>query len=374
MNEQQFRLNVFQLTSVHSYEDTRIYFKECSSLAKIGYKIHLVAPDAPDTIIEDIHLYSVPKIKDNRLKRMTKTVWCVYEKARKINADIYHFHDPELIPIGLALKAQGRKVIYDVHEDLPRQILNKHYIPKTLRKAISFLIEIIENFSAKHFDGIVAATPFINERFSKIGCNTVNVNNYPILSELYIPEINWEAKEKAVCYIGGIWEQRGIYEMVEAIGQTNAKILLAGKFPHAEQRHKAVSMPGWANVKELGHLNRKGVADTLSKSMAGLVVLHPIINYLDALPVKMFEYMSAGIPVIASNFPLWKEIVEGNECGICVNPMNPEAIANAIKWIINNPEKAKLMGQNGRKAIQKKYNWENEGEKLCNFYQEIIST
>ncbi|MDJ0696057.1 glycosyltransferase family 4 protein [Mastigocoleus sp. MO_188.B34] len=373
MIDKQLKLHVCKLTSVHPYNDIRIYFKECYSLAKTGYNMHLIAPGAPDNLVEIIHLYSVPKVKSNLLKRMIKTIWDVYIKALEINADLYHFHDPELIPIGLILKAKGKKVIYDVHEDVPRQILSKEYIPRLSRRIVSKLTESIENFACKHFDAIVTATPYICDRFSKLGCNAVNINNYPILSELHIPEINWEEKEKAVCYVGGIWEQRGIYEMVKAIGQTNTKLLLAGNFSSTEQRNKVVSMSGWANVKELGYLDRKGVADTLAKSIAGLVVLHPIINYLDALPVKMFEYMSAGIPVIASNFPLWKEIIEGNKCGICVDPMNPKAIAKAIQWIVDNPNEAKRMGENGRKAVEEKYNWENEADKLRALYKELQS-
>jgi glycosyltransferase involved in cell wall biosynthesis len=368
------RINICHLTSVHPYDDTRIYVKECSTLANANYEIHLVAPNSPNEVIGKIHLHSIPKIRNNRLKRMTKTAWSIYRQALEINADVYHFHDPELIPIGLILKTKGKIVIYDVHEDVPRQILSKSYIPKNFRHLISRAVESLEKFACQHFDGIVAATPFIYERFLKVDSTAINVSNFPILNELYLPETSWKKKEKSVCYVGGIWDKRGIFQMVEAIGQTDAHLLLAGKFTHPEQRQKAMEMSGWANVRELGLLNRKEVAQTLAKSMAGLVTLHPIVNYLDALPVKMFEYMCAGIPVIASDFPLWKQIVEENECGICVDPLNPKGIAEAIKWIINNPEKANLMGQNGRKVVQEKYNWENEGEKLCNFYREIIST
>ncbi|MDJ0773399.1 MAG: glycosyltransferase family 4 protein [Mastigocoleus sp. MO_167.B18] len=363
---------VVHLTSVHTPFDTRIFHKECTSLVNYIYKVVLIVCHTQDEFVKNTKIRSIIK-PQNRQERIFKTIWKILEYAIDEDAYIYHFHDPELIPIGLILKAKGKKVIYDVHEDLPRQILNKNYIPKPLRKFLASLIEVIENFSAKHFDGIVTATPFINFRFSEIGCNTVNVNNYPNLSELHIPEVNWKDKEKAVCYVGGIWEQRGIYEMVKAIGQTNTKLLLAGNFSSTEQRNKVVSMSGWANVKELGYLDRKGVADTLAKSIAGLVVLHPIINYLDALPVKMFEYMSAGIPVIASNFPLWKEIIEGNKCGICVDPMNPKAIAKAIQWIVDNPNEAKRMGENGRKAVEEKYNWENEADKLRALYKELQS-
>jgi glycosyltransferase involved in cell wall biosynthesis len=368
------RYKICHLTSVHPYDDTRIYIKECSTLVKVGYETHLVAPDAPNEVREKIHLHSVPQSKNNRLQRMTNTVWNVYQQAIEIDADIYHFHDPELIPVGLILKTRGKKVIYDVHEDVPRQILSKSYIPKIFRSLISRAIESLENFASKYFDGIIAATPFICDRFSKIGWHVANINNFPILNELNIAENNWGQKKRAVCYVGGIGYERGIFEMVAAIGKTETCLLLAGKFTQLEQRDKAIEMSGWTNVQELGYLNRNQIAQTLAQSMGGLVVLHPIANYLDALPVKMFEYMCAGIPVIASNFPLWKKIIEENQCGICVDAVNPEEIASAITWIVDNPEQAHLMGQNGLRAVQEKYNWGNEEKKLCAFYHEIIFT
>ena len=124
----------------------------------------------------------------------------------------------------------------------------------------------------------------------------------------------------------------------------------------------------------LGFVNRKGVRATLARSMAGLVLLHPIINYIDALPRKMFEYMSAGIPVIASNFPLWKEIVEGNQCGLTVNPLSPEKIVRAIEHLITHPEKARRMGKNGQRAVLAKYNWKQENAKLLGLYKKLMET
>ena len=106
----------------------------------------------------------------------------------------------------------------------------------------------------------------------------------------------------------------------------------------------------------------------LNQSKIGIVTLHPKENYLESLPIKMFEYMHAGIPVIASNFPLWQEILTENKCGICVDPFNLDQIAEAIKYLLNNEEDARIMGINGREAVTKKYNWENEVKKLENIY------
>jgi len=361
-------INICILTSVHPPFDTRIFHKEATSLAKAGYDVILIAQHDKEETVDGIRIIPLPKPK-NRLERMTRTVWMAYRKALKIDADIYHFHDPELIPIGLLLKRHGKRVIYDVHEDVPRQNLSKTYIPAAFRKPISAIIEIMEAFSARRFDGVITATPFINKRFSRLGANAINVNNYPLAFELNPAENQWERKEKAVCYVGGIAKIRGAVEMVEAIGKTGYRLLLAGNIdPAIESKLRRLS--GWQQVEALGFVNRAGVKTVATRSMGGLVLFHPEPNHINAQPNKIFEYMSAGIPVIASNFPLWKEIVEGTKCGICVDPLNPKEIADAIRWVIEHTREAQAMGQNGRHAVVDKYNWERESKKLLMLYEE----
>ena len=358
------------LTSVHPPFDTRIFHKEAKSLVEAGYDVTLIAQHDKEEIVDGIRILPLLKPK-NRLERMTKIVWLVYQKALDLDADIYHFHDPELIPVGLLLKFHGKRVIYDVHEDVPRQNLSKPYIPVAFRKPISLMIGALEAFSARRFDGVVTATPFINRRFLELGANAVNVNNYPLVSELYAAENQWKNKEKAVCYVGGIARIRGAFEMVDAIGKTKYKLLLAGNI-ETDIEEDLKQTPGWRQVEALGFVDREGVRATMARSTAGLVLFHPEPNHIDAQPNKMFEYMSAGIPVIASNFPLWREIIEGAECGMCVDPLNPEEIAGAIQFIVDHPAEAEQMGKNGRRAVEEKYNWQIEERKLLDLYQELI--
>jgi glycosyltransferase involved in cell wall biosynthesis len=357
------------LTSVHSPFDVRIFRKEAKSLVKAGYDVTLIAQHDGDEVIDDIKVVALPKPR-NRLLRMTKTVWQTYRAARKIKADIYHFHDPELIPFGLLLKLQGKSVIYDVHEDVPQQNLSKPYIPVRFRKPISALIESLEAFSARRFDAVVTATPFINERFLKLGAQAVNVNNYPLLSELFTIKKRWDKKEEVVFYVGGISRIRGAFEMVEAIGKTGHGLLLAGTFESGIER-ELKKMPGWRRVEVLGFVDRDAVRNIATRAMGGLVLFHPEPNHINAQPNKLFEYMSAGLPVIASNFPLWRDMVEGNNCGLCVDPMNPTEIAGAIKRIIEYPNESEQMGRNGWKVVNEKYNWGIEEKKLLSVYQKL---
>ena len=363
---------ICHLTSVHAKTDIRIFYKECKTLIKAGYDVFLIVQNDKDEIIDGVKIIGIDTPR-NRKGRMTGTACRVYRRALECNADIYHFHDPELMLVGLKLKRKGKKVIYDVHEDVPRQILSKQWIPVSLRKIISRTVEKIENYAAKRLDYIVTATPYLRDRFLKINRKSIDINNFPLLSELHVPNIAWDSKEELACYVGGIGKVRGIQEMVLAIGTTPYSMLLAGTFESLAEREIAVQKNGWHQVMELGHINRTEVKEVLSRSMAGLVLFHPEPNHINAQPNKMFEYMSAGIPVIASNFPLWKVIIEGNNCGICVDPFNVNEIANAINWIMNNPQQAKRMGENGRKAVEEKYNWEQEGNKLLRIYEGLIT-
>ncbi len=365
-------IKVCHLTSIHPPFDTRIFVKECSSLAKAGFDVSLIAVNVEEQVVNGVSILNVPPSGTGRLSRMIFTTRAVLKRALEVNAAIYHFHDPELIPVALSLLKKGKKVVYDVHEDIPRQILAKYYIPKLLRNIISFVTEKIENYAAKKFSYIVTATPFIRDRFLKLNANVTEVCNFPVPAEL-VSSGSAIQKTNTVCYVGSITRARGIVELVKALDGSHARLNLCGTFAPETLREEVASLPGWKNVNELGYASRDQVRQVLSESLAGLVTLHPIINYVDAYPVKMFEYMAAGIPVISSDIPLWKSFIDETGAGICVDPMNPVAIRDAINYLVQHPDKAKEMGERGRQAVVNKYNWHNEEVKLIGIYKKMTT-
>jgi glycosyltransferase involved in cell wall biosynthesis len=363
---------ICHLSSAHHRNDVRIFLKECSSLAHVGYIVNLIIADGKgDEEKNGVTIIDAGRKTGSRLFRMTVLVYRIFKRAVGLNASLYHIHDPELLPAGLILKLKGKKVIYDAHEDLPRQILTKEYIPLYLRKIISFVIELFENFAAGRFDSIITATPFIRDRFKKYNKYTYDINNFPLPGEL-VSKISWKNKKNEVCYIGGISKLRGVREVVYALAFTAASFCLCGEFSPAQLIDELEKNPGWKKVKYLGFVSRKEAYNVMSRSIAGIVTFLAAPNHVNAQPNKMFEYMSAGIPVICSHFPLWRDIIEKNECGICVDPSDPEAIAAAINYLKDNPVIARKMGENGRRAVIEKYNWNAEENKIKEIYSSLL--
>lgn len=367
------------LTSAHPAFDVRIFHKEGKSLARAGYEVILIASGDADGTYEGITLKCLPVWK-NRKDRLLRGLASVYRLALKADADIYHFHDPELIPVALLLRAHGKKVVYDIHEDLPRTIGYKPYLPRVLDKPISRAVQVIEDWASGRFSALVTATPVIGDRFSRRNSNIAVVNNYPKMEELQNFGRGDSHKTRAanLLYVGmRITRSRGAEEMIRAMSllpeDLRANLRLAGGWGSPELASSMQKTPGWTSTTFLGLLDREGVADELRQAYAGLVILHPEPNYVASQPVKLYEYMCAGIPVIASDFPLWREIVTSAGCGLLVNPKDPREIAEAMKYLLTHPEEAGEMGRRGFEAIAERYNWAKEEETLLRFYRKLLS-
>lgn len=367
-------LRVAHLTSAHPRYDTRIFLKQCSSLSRAGHSVTLIVADGKgDETRNGVKILDAGRVR-GRISRMTMATKRVVKLALRERADIYHLHDPELLTVALRLKKAGKRVFFDSHEDVPQDILTKPYLSKWVRPALSASVDLFQSTICRRLDGVVAATPFIAKTFAERGIRCVDVNNYPILDE-FKPETSDWAQRKTVCYIGALSRIRGIPEMVEAaaLTDTNTDLTLGGRIEGTDVERLLPTVRGWDRVNALGQLDRGQVRSVLSNAIAGLVLFQPGPNHLDSQPNKMFEYMSAGIPVIASNFPLWREIIEGNDCGITVDPRDLNAIAAAIDSLVRNPSRAQTMGQNGREAVERYYNWQPEFDKLIAFYSSAVN-
>ena len=289
---------------------------------------------------------------------------------------MYHFHDPELLLAALLLSLRGKKVVRDVREDLPRQMLDKHYLPLWIRTVLGGLMERFENFSARRLSAIVAATPVIAARFEGANSRTVLVRNFPALSDVPHERLPpWEYRSNSVAYVGAITAARGLRELVAAMSlwdrRPDVRLKLAGEFSPPGLLDEVKTHPGWQRVDYLGRLERKQVFEVLLQVRIGVMVLHLTPHIRASWPVKLFEYMLAGLPVVASGISLCQQVIKNTGCGIIVSSEAPREIAEALEYLLANPGEAEAMGQRGRHMIEELYNWQSEERKLVELYRDM---
>lgn len=359
------------LTTAHTATDIRIFHKEAKTLSQAGYKVEIIGQNPRRENIGGIEIFPFPP--SQRFFRFFLMPLKMFFYAVRRQADVYHFHDPELIATGMFLKFFRRKpVIYDAHENYSQAILYREWLPEFLRSAVSFVFNIFEKIAAQFFDYVIGATPHIASSFRG---PTIVLFNYPLA--LYFKNIlsgekkngSEEGRFTVIC-TGNFEGVRGIEEIVSATGiarrQIGIKLKLMGKFSDGAFKKKIMDLEGWKTVEFLEWVPLEDVYDALGKADAGIVCFLPTKVNIDAIPNKIFEYMAAGLPLVYSNFPLWKEII--GDCGVAVDPQNSGEIAAALEFLARNPREAEKMGQRGRKAVQEVYNWESEGKKLLAIY------
>jgi glycosyltransferase involved in cell wall biosynthesis len=350
--------------------DIRIFYKECMALNDEGFDVHHLVQYHTREQVEGITIHPLPQNR-TRLFRLFVIPWLIFFKALRIRASVYQFHDPELIFVGVLLRIAGKKVIYDVHENFPLQVSSKQYLWKPIRMILSKIGKVYEDIGVYLFNAVITATDSIKNRFSENVQHKVEVvKNYVDYNEIQ-PAI-YTSKPAEICYVGGISYHRGIDLILKSISKQHVKLNLAGIFHDDSYRNELMDYPGWRQTEYWGVLDRNGIQDIYDLSRVGMLLLRPREGFLDSLPIKLFEYMAAGIPIIASNFPLWKKIIEENQCGLCIDPFDEEGIQSSIHYLLHNEKAAEEMGRRGRELVMHKYNWNKEKEKLLKTYHQIL--
>jgi len=301
----------------------------------------------------------------------------VYKKAKEIDADLYHIHDPELLPYGLKLKKLGKKVIFDSHEYYPMQINHKKYIPPILRNVISKAYEKYETFAVNRMDAVIFPCEINGEHPFKGRCKrNIFIDNVP-REEVFCDQdnnIENEAKPFAICYVGTLAYGRGITHLIKAAHIAGVKLILAGQFMSENYKQELMDMPEYSCVDYRGYCSRQEIEQIYRDSNVGIATVLNIGQYeiQSNLLTKTYEYMAMGLPVIANDSVGIRRVNDIYNFALVVDPSDSEKISNAIMYLKNNPETAKCMGNNGKRAINEKYNWEREEKKLICLYEEVL--
>lgn len=379
-------MKIFIFTSVHPWNDTRIFYKEATSLAK-KYEVELHAPAEFNYMEKNgIKIIGLPKWeKTTDRNKIRKIIW---KRIKLSDADIFWFHDPELIWIGLKIKLFNKsKVIYDVHEDYYTQILLKKWIPtKILKKLIANIYLLIEKFLLRKFDLLLLAEKYYKNRFSsKLLKMSIDILNYPIVGSYFdknkIEKYKSKKKLYKVIYTGGITQDRGAFNVIEGfkilltqidnvklyfVGKCKDQIIIDRIKTDKKLRDKIVI------IGENRFVDREEIDREYIDADIGVALFPYSLHYNKKLLTKFYEYMINKLPIVVSNFNLWQNFIKINECGLYVDPTKPHQIADKLLFLINHPEEAKKMGDNGYKAVMKKYRWKNEEAKLFKI-KELLS-
>lgn len=364
---------VCHLTSAHRSDDARIFHKECTSLAKKDHDVFLVAHGSSYKK-NGVTVIGLGDRPTSRFKRMYFSTKKVYQTALEVDAEIYHIHDPELLPYAYKLKKKGKKVIFDSHEDYLSTITEKAWIPAFFRKFVLKLFSDYEKKVISAIDGAIVCYHWTEERYKKLNKNVKMILNFPILinEEISLPTYGL----RKISFAGGISSQWCHKEIISSLSTLkDVEYELAGKMvgTYGEELQE---LDGWQYVNYHGILPFEDVKSKIySNSTIGMALLDYIAQCKGTIGnlsnTKFFEYMQMGLPLICTDFKLWKEIIDEEQCGICVNPHNINEITSAIKYLLDNPNQAEIMGRNGQEAIKNKYNWISEEKKLYDLYNNI---
>jgi len=365
---------ICHISTVHTAKDDRIFYKECLSLTKHGYEVFLVIPNPTDISIDDVQIKAIDMPK-GRFSRLFKSQWQALQKALETKSELYHFHDPELMFFGMILKILGKHVVYDVHEDLPKQILYKPWIRSSfIRIILSKLIYVFEQFSCLFFDGIVSVTDDIAKKYKS--SKTIILRNLPINSlveNLKIkPTISKQTNKLVFIYAGGLSRIREIKEVCQAIAhhKNKAELWLLGAWESDEYRNECITNQNDSFIKYMGFRTMPEVYQYIGIADVGVAMLYPIKNYLTSLPIKAFEYMALQKPLLMSNFEYWKDVFEG--VAVFADAHNVDDISNKIKILIEDDQLRQQLARHGYERVQNDLNWEKESEKLFSLYNRIL--
>lgn len=359
---------------MHSVWDTRIYHRQAKSLAQAGYQVTIVATGVENQqTVDNIKIIGLPR-PARRLGRAAN--WLRFAKAALgTKADLYHFHDPDLLFVGLFLaQFTKRPVIYDSHDPYVEAIYQREWLPLHLRFIVSRIFDVLEKQVAKRLSAVIIANDAQQARFPQAAL----VRNYPDLAAFKAVAKN-NPPIPLVVHAGMLTEPRGAFELVEIaklLAHRNLDFFVLGPFANesleCQIKTRANRLGLQRRLKFEGRVPHQRVVQCLADASVGLITFWETTNHLLIVPTKLFEYMACGVPVVTSDLPPIRHYIEETNCGLLVPPRDAQAFAQAVEFLLDHPNEAHEMGRRGRQAVFDRYNWAPEEKKLLDLYRELL--
>lgn len=368
---------IVHVTTSHDSSDNRIFHKECLTLRDAGHDVTLIAQhDGADTV-DGIRISALPRVSGLK-QRIFKLPPVAMKVLEGVEADIIHYHDPELIPWMAKLRGKGATLVYDMHENIAVDIPAKSYVPGPVKPLARWVLpKLLRSWlRGQH---VVFAVKEYPQLYPWIESHAVVQNLFKLENLPDAPSLNTE--RFTLAYLGGMTAVRGCLDTLEVI----RRLQVAGHDlgyeaigPEMEDRideyQGLVAAHGLKHINFTGSLPLHDAYAHAAGCQAALLLFQPSPNHDNCCPNKLFEYMALGLPVVASNFSLIHEVVDSTGCGIIVDPKDIDEIVMAIEMLINDPLAAAEMGQRGQKAVHASYSWESAAKNLLGLYEGILGS
>lgn len=366
---------VLHISTAHQPQDPRIVFKQCQTLSE-SYDVFCALPHADPAVAPNIHFIRLPYFR-RVIWRTLLTCPYILLRCLGLRPKLVHVYVPEFLPFAYVFRLLGAKVIYEVQENLYKKMhlkaFNRGYV---LEKAFRWF----DHLARRHFYLIFTEHGYL-DTYTQLAKPYAVVYNYPILPfiEPFCQPYQPDSVKPTFFYIGWLSFERAFDTLVESLARLKAAyprfaVHLFGRRLFADADLEKI--PQFTQIHDnlyfYGYQDQREAFPYAAGATAGLALLKPVGDYPDSYTTKLFEYMALGLPVVTSDFSLYRAIVERHSCGFCVSPYDSAQVTDALIYLIEHPAEARMMGQRGRKAVEKEYNWATEGQKLLGFYECVL--
>lgn len=355
------------LSSVHIALDNRVFYRQAQTLRRAGYDVTVIAVHHCDESKDGISIVGLPAVA--RWQR--PLLWTrVLRRALATGADLYLFHDPELLLVTPWLRLlTGKPTIYDVHEAYPEFIQVKDYLPAWVRVPVAWAFRWAEPLLSILQSGLFFADDQIAGTFEHVDRPKATLFNFP--SESFVRDAiaatrHPDRHEPVVIYLGGLERNRGSSLMLEAFARVlmdvpDARLLIVGHLMppglEDEVRAHAARLGIDGCLVLTGRVPFEEVGRHLCRASVGWIPWQPVAKNQKNIPTKLFEYLAYGLPVVSSDLLSTRPFLGKGDCGLLVRAEDPGAHAEAIVRLLQEPTEASAMGRKGQDMVSSRYNW-----------------